>query len=96
MTEKPAGSPAPEVKDSMAHWISKLKQQRDELALQIHLAEMDARDEFDKAKDRLTELSAKYEPLKDAMSESAEGIWQSLKLVAGEIKESFDRVKKSL
>ena len=83
-------------KDFVSDMISSLKQQRDEIALQIHLAEMDARDEFDRAKDKLDQAMVDYEPLKEAVDESANNVWESLKLVAGEIKESFDRVRKTL
>ncbi|MDA0657474.1 MAG: hypothetical protein O3C60_01420 [Planctomycetota bacterium] len=83
-------------KDSMGEWISALKQQRDEIALQIHLAEMEARDEFDKAQQRLDRLADDYEPLKKAVAESADSIWESLKIVAGEVKSSFDRIRETL
>ena len=82
--------------DLVKDLISSLKQQRDEIALQIHLAEMDARDEFESAKSKLDDALVEYEPLRDAVDESAGNIWESLKLVAGEVKESFDRVRKAL
>lgn len=83
-------------KDSMGEWISALKQQRDEIALQIHLAGMEARDEFNKTQQRLDKLADDYEPLKKAVTESADSLWESLKIVAGEVKSSFDRIRKTL
>jgi len=83
-------------KDTMTEWISTLKRQRDEIALQIHLAEMEARDEFEKARVKLDQLSKDYDPLKKAVSDSADNIWESLKVVAGEVKSSFDRIRKTL
>ena len=83
-------------KDTMAEWISALKQQRDEIALKIHLAGMEARDEFDKTQQRLDKLADDYEPLKKAVAESADSLWESLKIVAGEVKSSFDRIRKTL
>ena len=76
--------------------VRNLKRQRDEIALPIHLAEMDARDEFESAKSKLDDALAKYEPLRDAVDESAGNLWKSLKLVANEVKDSFDRVRKTL
>ena len=76
--------------------LSTLKQQRDEIALQIHLAGMEAKEEFDEAKTKLDKLSDEYEPLKEAVAESAENVWESLKLVAGEVGKSFERIRKSL
>jgi len=82
--------------DSLSEWISALQQQRDEIALQIHLAEMEVRDKFGRAQEKLDKLGDDFEPLKKAMSESADNIWQSLKVVAGEVKSSFDRIRKTL
>ena len=76
--------------------ITSLKQQRDVLALKMHLAEAEASEEFDKAKTKLDELTAQYDPLKDAVGESAGNVGASLKLVADEVKSSFERILKSL
>ena len=86
----------PADKDHFNNLISSLKQQRDELALKIHLAEMEAKQEFDKAQEKLAQVSADYEPLQDAVGESAEKVWESLKLVAGEVSDSFERIRKAL
>jgi hypothetical protein len=83
-------------KNYVGELISSLKQQRDELVLQIHLAEMEGKEEFEKAQKKLDQVSSDFEPLKDAVEESAENVWESLKLVAGEVKDSFDRIRKAL
>lgn len=82
--------------DLLTELISSLKQQRDELALQIHLGKAEAREEWDRVQAKLDQLTADAEPLKEAVEESAENVLESLKLVAGEIKNSFDRIRKSL
>ena len=73
--------------------ISGLKQQKDELALQIHLGKEEAKDEWDKAQDKFSKMLEEWDPVKEAVEESAGNVFESLKLVAGEIKESFDRIK---
>lgn len=83
-------------RDYVNEMISKLKQQRDELALQIHLGKEDLKDEWDNMQVKLDKLTDDYEPVKDAMEESAGNVFESLKLVAGEIKESFDRIKSAI
>ena len=85
-----------EEKDLLAETLSTLKQQRDEIALKMHLAESEAKEEFEQAKDRLDQLTAEYDPLKEAVGESAEQVTASLKLVAEELVSSFDRIRKSL
>ena len=76
--------------------VSTLKQQRDELALKIHLAEAEAKEEFESAGEKLDQLTSEYDPLKDAVAESAENVTESLKLVAEEVMNSFDRIRKTL
>ena len=80
----------------LAELISSLKQQRDELSLQIHLGSAEAKDEWDRVQERLDKLSDDFQPLGDAVGESADGLLTSLGLVAGEIKESFNRIRKAL
>ena len=76
--------------------ISKLKQQRDELALQIHLGAAEAKEEFETAKEKLDKLTADFEPVKDAVEESAGNVFAAMKLVGEEVLGSFDRIRKSL
>ncbi|MFC1759673.1 hypothetical protein ACFL2H_13050 [Planctomycetota bacterium] len=79
-------------RDLLEKIISGLKQQRDEIALKIHLGKEDAKDEWDKVQGKFTKLADDFEPVRGAVEESASGIFASLKLVAGEVKESFDRI----
>ena len=76
--------------------ISALEQQRDELALKIHLGKQEAKDEWEKVTNKLTQLQDDYKPVKDAMKESASGVVDSLLNVGKEIQESFQRIRKSL
>jgi len=83
-------------RDHLAELISSLKQQRDELALQIHLGKEEAKEEWDKVTAKLDELTKDYEPLKDAVGETAGNVFDALKLVAGEVEEGFQRIRKAL
>ncbi len=83
-------------RDAVADMISRLKQQRDALALQIHLGKQDAKDEWEKVQSRLDNLMHEYEPLKDAVGESASKVFDSMKNVAGELLDSIDRIRNSL
>jgi chromosome segregation ATPase len=76
--------------------ISSLKQQRDELAVQIHLGKAEAKEQWAKVTAQLDELTKDYQPAKEAAEESAEKILAALKLVAGEVQDGFQRVRKSL
>lgn len=83
-------------KNQIEETISALKQQRDELALQIHLASMEAKEEYEKARGKLNKLSDDFEPVRDAVEESAGQVWEAMKLVGEEVLASFDRVRKSM
>ena len=80
----------------MKQAIDRLKQQRDELALKIHLGSMEAKDEWNRLNEKLAKLSAEYEPLRHAVGESAGNVFKSLELVADEIKDGFHRIRKAL
>ncbi|MGI9428965.1 MAG: hypothetical protein ACR2NM_09925 [Bythopirellula sp.] len=83
-------------KNLVAETISTLKQQRDELALKIHLGAAEAKDEFASAQEKLDKMTEEYEPVKDAVEESASQVFSALKLVGDEVMSSFDRIRKSL
>lgn len=83
-------------KSLASEMLAKLKQQRDELAVKIHLGSMDAKDEFEKAKHRLSELERSFSPVRDAMDESAKNVTESVKLVGEELLGSFKRIRDSL
>lgn len=76
--------------------ISSLKQQRDELKLQMHLASAEVKDEWKGLEEKFQQMTSNYEPVKHAVGETAGDVWESLKLVAGEIEEGFHRIRKSL
>jgi chromosome segregation ATPase len=76
--------------------IGKLKQERDELQVKMHLASMDAKDEYERLSGKCDELADQYEPVKDAVEETAENVFSALGLVAGELKVGFQRVRKAI
>lgn len=86
----------PERRKRLEETISALKQQRDELALRIHLAGKEAQGEWSRLDDKLNELTRNYEPLKRAVGTTADDVWESLKLLGEEIRRGFDRIRKSL
>lgn len=83
-------------RDKLEELVSSLKQQRDQIALKIHLGAKESQEEWEKAKDKMDELLKEYEPVKDATEESASEIWTSLTLVGEEVKKGFNRIWSSL
>jgi hypothetical protein len=85
-----------EHKDLLTNLISSLKQQRDELALKAHLGSMESKEELDKLSTKFDQLTSDFEPAKEAVEESAGDVWESMKLVAEEVQNGFERIRKSL
>ena len=85
-----------EKKTFVAELISDLKQQRDEIRVRLHLGGQEAKDEWEKLDDKLNQLNHRFDPLKDAVGETAEDVWDSFKLVGGELMEGFKRIRNSL
>ena len=85
-----------ENKSFVSELISDLKQQRDELRVRLHLGGQELKTEWEKLDDKLNQLSHRFDPLKDAVGDTAEDVWDSLKLVGGEIKEGFHRIRQAL
>ena len=76
--------------------ISDLKQQRDHLRLKIHLGKVELKDEFQRLDDKLAQLNHRFDPLKGAVGETAGDVWESLRLVGCEIRDGFQRIRKSI
>jgi len=74
--------------------IESLKQQKDEVRLQIHLAGAEARDEWSELEKKLEELKGKTEALRKEAGEASEDVIEATKLVADEIKHGFERIRK--
>lgn len=85
-----------ELRNTLDDVINKLKQERDELKLQMHLASMDAKDEYERLSGKCDELTDQYEPVKDVVEETAENVFSALGLVADELKVGFQRVRKAI
>ena len=77
--------------------VAKLKQERDELALKVHLGSKDAAAEWEKLETRWRELAAtKMPPMKEAARETAAGVGAALEDAAEELKKGYERIRKLL
>ena len=83
-------------RNTLEELMSILKQERDELKLQMHLAEMETKDEYERLSQKFDELTTQFEPVSEAVNESAENIFAALKLAADEMKSGFHRVRKAI
>lgn len=91
MTDKP------EVKHRWDDALATLKQERDELALKIHLGKKEAAAEWEKLEAKWHEIKAKQmPPANDTIDENSVGIGLALELAAEELKKDYERIRQLL
>ncbi len=83
-------------KDNLDKLIASLRQQRDELRVQMHLAKADARDEWEKLEKRWEQIEAKLEKAGSEARSSAGDVGAAIEQVASEIGRAYDRIRKAL
>jgi chromosome segregation ATPase len=76
--------------------LEELKQERDELQVKLHLAKLEASDEWDRIQAKLEKLEAKARDLAGATAEASKGIGAAAKLLGEEIRDGFKLIAKRL
>ena len=78
--------------------IDELKQKRDELRVQINLASMEARDEWQELEAKMEELTTKAKDLADeaGLSDTGESVGKALGDLGREIKLGYERIYKAI
>ena len=76
--------------------VEKLKTERDELKLKIHLASMDAKKEYEGAEKTWDQLKIKASEIADDAVETSEEYIAKSKIVGDELKETYKRIAKRL
>jgi uncharacterized protein (DUF342 family) len=71
-----------------------LLQQRDELRVQMGLAKLEAKDEWEKAEAKLEQFAAKLEDIGNEAKEASEDVFESVKSLGEEVKNAFERISK--
>ena len=84
-------------KTSWDDMMAKLKRERDELALKIHLGKKEALAEWERLEAKWNHLKAvKGPPMKEAAAETARGVGSALEDAAVELKKGFEKLRKLL
>ena len=76
--------------------IEGIKQQRDELKLQLHLGKTEVRDEWEKAEHKLEQIRSKADTVRHEMGDASEDVLAAIKITAEEIKKGYERIRKVL
>ena len=73
-----------------------LKQQRDEIEVQIHLASMEAKDEWQKAEQNWDQFIDKLGVITDDTKEASAELIQTTKIIGDELKNTYARISERL
>lgn len=73
-----------------------LKQQRDEIEVQIHLASMDAKDEWQQGEEKWGEFVDALGVITDDTKEASAELIHTTKIIGDELKETYRRISDRL
>lgn len=76
--------------------LESLKQQADELRLQLHLAKAEARGEWADIEEKLEEFKSKADEIRKEAGEASVDVLEAAKLVGEEVRNGFERIRKLL
>ena len=71
--------------------LDKLKQERDEIALKIHLGSMELKEEWQALEDKWDRFNGRA-----GLGKTADGVESALELLGGELKKGYERLRKAL
>ena len=80
----------------MDELLARLRTERDELRVQLHLFKAEAREEWDEMERRWERFEAKAKKAGEAAAESGEDILDAGRQLAEEIGKAYQRIRKSL
>jgi vacuolar-type H+-ATPase subunit D/Vma8 len=71
--------------------LAELKQKRDELRLQMHLASKEAAEEWDELEEKMEKFTAKAK-----LDETGEGVGKALGQLGNELKQGYERIWRAI
>jgi len=84
------------VKEDFEDLLDKLQVERDEINLKLHLASMEAKQEFEEAEKEWQRLKVKAAEVADESVDTSEEFIAKAKIVAEELKDAYYRIGKRL
>ena len=84
------------IKIEFDNLIDKLKTERDEIKLKLHLASLEAKEEFEEADKHWDTIKIKATEIADDSKETSEEFIAKAKIVAEELKDAYSRISKRL
>ena len=76
--------------------MNELRRERDELRVRLHLAKLEASDEWKELESKLVKLEAKAAKLGNATAEASKDVAAAVTLLGQEVRDGFKRIAKQL
>jgi len=76
--------------------LAKLRTERDELRVRVHLAGAEAREEWEKLEPRLAELEARAAQVGEAAGAAAKDVGAALAMLGEELGEGYARIRRAM
>lgn len=84
------------IREEFDNLLEKLKIERDKIHLKVHLASMDAKEEFEEAEKKWDKVKEKAAKITDSAGDTSEEYITKAKIVGEELKETYKRIAKRL
>lgn len=84
------------VQEELERFRDGLLQQRDELLVQMGLAKLEAKEEWEKTEAKLEEMKARFDAVAGEAKDASGDVWTSVKMLGEEVKTAYERIRNSL
>ena len=88
--------PETPAKEDVDKLVERVKRERDELNVQVHLGEMEVRDQWEVLEKKREDLLAKTAPARREAGEAAEDVGAAVRQLGEEILKGYDRIRRKL
>lgn len=85
-----------DVRDEVSEILDELKQLRDELYLQLHLAKEDVSDQWDEVEKKFQTFESQVKHVGSTAKDASTEVAEAAKLLGQEIKNAFTKIRKSM
>ena len=82
--------------NSIEKVLEELRQRRDEIELQIHMAKSETKEEWEVLEKKLSHIRAKAASLSYVAADTAENVGEALDLAVSELRAGYEQLKKLL
>ena len=85
-----------ETRETLEKMLASIKEQRDELKVQMHLGKAELKDEWEGLERKWEHIESRLDAVDKVASEAAEDVGAAVSVIAGEISEAYQRIKRAL